>query len=158
MTLGTPRPPRWWTVAFVLLGFLAGAPGAAAASEEPGIRRFELSSGEAAVRLKQFGQQAGREILFPAGAVTGVTTNRVSGELTPRAALGQLLAGTGLTSAEDVQTGAIIIFRPAAAQPASPVEATETGSAQPNSPDSRDRKSTRLNSSHSQQSRMPSSA
>ncbi|MEO7700077.1 MAG: TonB-dependent receptor plug domain-containing protein [Opitutus sp.] len=80
--------------------------------------RFDVPAGDAAEMLKRFSAQARREILFPADAVIGVKTNAIKGALTVRDALDRMVARTGLTVAEDSQTGALMIFR--AAQPKTP--------------------------------------
>ncbi len=93
----------------------AGLPGLRA---DPENRTFDLPAGEAGEILKRFGQQAQREILFPAEAVAGVKTHAVAGDYTPRAALDRLLAHSGLSVVEDARSGALMIFRAAAAPPA----------------------------------------
>jgi iron complex outermembrane receptor protein len=91
-------------------------------------RAFDLPAGEAADTLKRFGRQAGREILFPA-AVGEVRTPPLRGNWPPRGALDHLLAGTGLTAAEDAGSGALIVYR------AAPTVAPEpTGPAHPHAP------------------------
>ncbi|MFZ9839697.1 MAG: STN domain-containing protein, partial [Opitutaceae bacterium] len=69
-------------------------------------RPFDLPAGEASWTLKRFGQQAGREILFPA-ELAAVRTPALRGTFPPRVALDHLLAGTGLTAAEDAGSGAL---------------------------------------------------
>ncbi len=115
MTLGFLRTLPWRTAALLVLGWMTGMACLAATGGLPGTRRFDLPRGEAEVTLKRFGQQAGREILFPAGAVEGVITAALAGEFAPIEALGRLLAGSGLTFAEDARSGALIIFRAAPA-------------------------------------------
>jgi iron complex outermembrane receptor protein len=88
-------------------------------------RNFDVPAGDAIATLKQAAQQAAVEIMFPAATVQGVKTNAVKGELSIRAALDQMLDGTGLVTVEDKKTGAIAVRRdpdpnaPRAAQTAS---------------------------------------
>ncbi|MBE7537468.1 MAG: TonB-dependent receptor [Opitutaceae bacterium] len=72
---------------------------------------FDLPAGEASQTLKQFAQQAQREILFPVQPVGGVQTNDVHGEFSVGEALDRLLSGTELTALVDTKTGAIVIKR-----------------------------------------------
>jgi len=69
---------------------------------------FDVPAGEANRTLKQFAQQAGREIIFP---TLGDRTNAVEGELTVREALDQMLAGTGLVAFESKERGGIVVQR-----------------------------------------------
>lgn len=88
---------------------------------------FDLPAGDAAQTLKQFAQQAKREILFPVQPVGGVRTNAVTGELTVGEALDRLLAGTELSAVEDAKTGAIVVKR--ATSPNAPGRPVEGGTA-----------------------------
>ncbi|MFM8619656.1 MAG: STN domain-containing protein, partial [Opitutaceae bacterium] len=106
MTFGLLRFFRRW--AFLCL---CGALPCWLAGGETAARRFEVPAGAAAETLKRFGQQAGREILFPAEVVAGITTPELRGEWTPLVALERLLAATGLAFAEDPPSGALLIFR-----------------------------------------------
>ena len=90
---------------------------ALARTSDAGRLPFDLSAGEAAETLKRFGAQAAREIMFPAEAVAGVTTNSIKGDFTARDALERMVAGTGLTIVEDEPSGALMIFRAAAPKP-----------------------------------------
>jgi iron complex outermembrane recepter protein len=71
--------------------------------------RFEVEAGDAGDTLKQFASQAGREILFPVGAVAAVKTNAVQGEYSVREGLARLLTGTRLEAKEDAETGALVV-------------------------------------------------
>ncbi|MDP3072957.1 MAG: hypothetical protein Q8N18_21875 [Opitutaceae bacterium] len=73
------------------------------------VRTFDIPAGDAAVTLRRFAQQAGREIVYPAQDVRGHATNTVRGELPVADALRQLLAGTKLASATDAKTNAISV-------------------------------------------------
>lgn len=75
------------------------------------LREFDVPAGPAAESLLRFGQQARREILFPAEAVRGIETPALRGRLAPREAIDRLMANTGLSVAEDQPTGAFMIYR-----------------------------------------------
>ena len=70
---------------------------------------FDVPAGKAAQSLKQFAEQAKREIMFPVESVGEISTNALHGEFTVTDGLNQLLAGTKLRSFEDERTGAIIV-------------------------------------------------
>lgn len=72
-------------------------------------RTFDLPAGRADLTLKQFAGQAGREIVFAPDAVRDTRTPAVRGSFTIEEALQALLAGTGLVSGRDAQTGAIAV-------------------------------------------------
>jgi outer membrane receptor protein involved in Fe transport len=93
-----------------LVLLLLCAPGFAKGATEA-RRSFHLPQGDAAENLRRFASQAGREIMFPADAVAGVTTRAVQGSFAPREALERMLAGTDLTFIEDAQTRAVLISR-----------------------------------------------
>ncbi len=78
---------------------------------EAGPKPFDLPADTAEQSLKRLAEQSGREVLFLADAVENVRTQAVKGEMTPRAALDAMLAGTALTGVEDATTGAITIRR-----------------------------------------------
>ena len=80
-------------------------------------KSFSVPAGAAAQTLKQFAQQAGREIVFSPEVVGDVKTRAVEGELTPRAALDAMLAETGLVGAQESKTGAFAVRRRAGAAP-----------------------------------------
>ena len=81
---------------------------------EDAARTFSLPAGKAAQTLKQFAQQAEREIVFSPEVVGDVETRAVRGALTPRAALDAMLADTGLVAAQEQKTGAFAVRRAAA--------------------------------------------
>ena len=72
-------------------------------------KTFSVPAGAAAQTLKQFAQQAGREIVFSPEVVGEVKTKAVQGELTPRAALDAMLADTGLVAGQEQKTGAFAV-------------------------------------------------
>ncbi|MBI2497702.1 MAG: TonB-dependent receptor plug domain-containing protein [Opitutae bacterium] len=92
-------------------GFLAMAAGlflvAVAFASEPATKKFDVPADKAAAAIKVFSQQAGVEVLFPTDAVAGVRTNAAQGEMTPRAALEKMVAGTGFVVVQDEKTGAL---------------------------------------------------
>ena len=65
---------------------------------EPAKRSFNVPAADAEKSLKVFSEQARLEVLFPTALVSGVRTQPVSGDLPPREALTQMLAGTGLVA------------------------------------------------------------
>lgn len=97
-------------------------------------RRFDVPAGDASETLRQFAQQAGREIVYPAEAVRLHQTNAVRGELPTEVALQRLLAGTRLAAATDDRTGAISVRVLGA--PAPRPEAPRTNAPAPRAADS----------------------
>jgi iron complex outermembrane receptor protein len=95
--------------AAAVLFALALLPGLGAA--EPVRKDYAIPAGPAAPALKQFSAQSGEQLLFSAGAVSGVTTQAVSGHLTAREALDRLVAGTTLAVQQDERTGALAVAR-----------------------------------------------
>lgn len=92
---------------FALLVWLFPALGATEAAKI----NFNVAAGEAGRTLKQFAQQAKREIMFPVQRVDSIKTNALTGELTVKEGLDRLLAGTNLRAFEDEKTGALIVQR-----------------------------------------------
>ena len=72
----------------------AAAQEAAAAAQQ---RRFSIAAQPLAGALTEFGRQAGLQISADAALTRGHASPGVSGTMAPAAALGRLLAGTGLT-------------------------------------------------------------
>lgn len=94
----------------------ASAPHTAAAeAAAPAVEtvRFDLPAGPAARTLADFAEQSGRQVVFLADTVRGITTPTVRGPMPVRLALDQLLAGTGLTVVDDPRTGALLVSAPA---------------------------------------------
>ena len=87
------------------------------AGPDNSARAFRVPAGPANETLKQFAEQAQREILVPSDAVAAVRTPRVFGDYPPREALDRLLAGTRLRALEAADTGGFVIA-PAASAPA----------------------------------------
>ena len=79
------------------------------ASPDNTARTFRVPAGPASDTLKQFAEQAQREILVPSDAVAAVRTQRVFGDYPPREALDRLLAGTRLRALEAADTGGFVI-------------------------------------------------
>lgn len=71
-----------------------------AADDASARKRFDLPRTDAEKALREFSTQSGVQVLFSTDAATGVRTNEVKGEYTPREALGLLLQGTALTFSE----------------------------------------------------------
>ncbi|MET4897787.1 TonB-dependent receptor [Sphingomonadaceae bacterium jetA1] len=64
-------------------------------------RNFSIPAQPLARALTSFGQQAGRQIFFPADSIRGLQSPRVQGRMSARAALALLLNGSGLTVRRD---------------------------------------------------------
>ncbi|HND61991.1 MAG TPA: STN domain-containing protein [Opitutaceae bacterium] len=113
--MGCPPHHAWRSCLRFALGGLAAAflfGGAITrAADEPATGDFHLAAGEASVRLREFAEQSGRQVIFPTELVLGIKTPALDGHLKPREALEQLLAGSELTVWEDPQTGALAIGR-----------------------------------------------
>ena len=75
---------------------------------------FDVPAGNAVQTIKQFAQQAKREIVFP--SVGDIRTNAVQGTLSVREGLDRLLDGTPLTAVEDRKTGAFAVRKGAGAE------------------------------------------
>ncbi|MGH7947300.1 MAG: carboxypeptidase regulatory-like domain-containing protein, partial [Opitutaceae bacterium] len=91
-------------------------------SADDARRNFDIPQGNATETLRQFAQQSGREIIFSADMVQGVTTKAVRGQHRVSDALRRMLEGTNLTALQDERTQAVAIHRKrvAAADPAAP--------------------------------------
>ncbi len=81
-------------------------------------RAFDIRAQPLASALTAFGQQAGRQIFFPAGAIRHRQSPRIVGRMSPRGALDQLLSGSGLTVRSD--DGHMIVLGLVAPQPVAP--------------------------------------
>lgn len=88
--------------------FLVASPSRAA---EPARKVFDIPAGPAESTLRRFSEQAGGQFVFSADKVTGVRTQTVKGEYTPRQALDRLVAGTELRAVQDNSTGALTVDR-----------------------------------------------
>ncbi|HTO05050.1 MAG TPA: TonB-dependent receptor, partial [Opitutus sp.] len=74
-------------------------------------RTFNVPGGDAVRTLQLFSQQSGEQILYPVSEVRGFRTNSIRGNLTPRDALNEMLAGSGLIAVQDQASGAVVIKR-----------------------------------------------
>lgn len=108
MTPPRPSPPGAPLRRLALLVWLGVAIGFGA---EPERKIYTLPAGDATVTLRRYSEQSGEQLVFPPDRVRGVQTNAVRGELTARAALERMLAGTELRIIEDPQTGALAVGR-----------------------------------------------
>ena len=107
---------------------------ALASAADAAKRSFNVPAADAEKALKVFSEQARLEVLFPTALVLGVRTQSVSGDLPPRDALTQMLAGTGLVAVQDEKTGALSL-RSGAKEPTSKnVEADPSRAARPIGP------------------------
>ncbi|MDI1248629.1 MAG: TonB-dependent receptor [Lacunisphaera sp.] len=84
---------------------------AVAFASEPTLKKFDVPADKAPAAIKVFSQQAGVEVLVPTDAVAGIKTNAAQGEMTPRAALEKMVAGTGFVVVPDEQRGALGLRR-----------------------------------------------
>ncbi len=92
---------------------------------------LDIPAAPALQSFKQFAAQTRVQLLYAVDVVEGVTTNAVTGELTPRRALTQMLAGTGLIVTESKTSGALAVRR--ASDPnASRAVTAGTAAARPN--------------------------
>ncbi len=73
--------------------------------------------------LRQFAQQAGQQVLFPAEEIRGIRTSAVRGEMSVRDGLERMLAGTPLRAAFDEASGTFAVSR----QPATTSSASSPG-------------------------------
>jgi iron complex outermembrane recepter protein len=87
------------TLAWCTAGFAA----------DPVRKVYDVPAGDAATTLRDFSQQSGEQIFYPTDAVRGVQTRAVSGELSARGALEQMLEGTDLVIVQDSATGALAV-------------------------------------------------
>ena len=97
-------PPRWRSVLILGALFLANVTCGAE-------RAFSIPGGDAVRTLQLFSQQSGEQILYPVSEVSGFRTNLVQGTFTPRKALDQMLAESGLIAVQDQASGAVVIKR-----------------------------------------------
>lgn len=81
-------------------------------------KSYSIPAGAATDALAAFTAQSGEQIVYPAEAVRAVRTNAVRGELTARAALEQLIAGTDLVVVQDATSGALGLRRASDPSPA----------------------------------------
>ncbi|MCG2840264.1 TonB-dependent receptor [Sandaracinobacter sp. RS1-74] len=85
----------------MLLGSASGlslAPAAALAqSSQTEARPFDIPAQPLATALQRFMQQSGLQLSYPSDLTAGVSSRGVSGSMPAVEAIGQLLAGTGLT-------------------------------------------------------------
>lgn len=111
----TPAFPSFLRrVQLSLLGFLCLAVLRLPAAEPAAATKtFDIPAGNAAETLKQFSAQTGADdrLLYSTEAVAGVKTNAVQGEMTARAALDQMVAGTELSVVEDRKAGGLMLVR-----------------------------------------------
>src|SRR5947207_959160 len=96
--------PTWLSIAAASRGGSLALDVSAAAPVAQ--KQFNVPGGDASTTLKQFAAQSAEPIVYMVDNVRGEKTNAISGNLTPRAALEQMLEGTGLTPSQDPATGA----------------------------------------------------
>jgi outer membrane receptor protein involved in Fe transport len=96
----------------------ATAPAAAAQAE----RRIDIAGGAMATALTECAREMRVELVFDARLVAGKRASRLRGRFTPDAALGRLLAGSGL-GFRRASGGAFVVYALAAADPLPPEQA-----------------------------------
>jgi hypothetical protein len=82
----------------------------------PLTRYFDLPAGTAEKSLKQFSEQAGKEVLFATQIAKAVRTQPVKGEMTARDAIDRMLVGTGLVVYQEEKTGVFSVRLPTDAE------------------------------------------
>ena len=92
-------------------------------------RNFDVASGPAVKSIPDFARQAGLQIIAPADQLKGVNTPQIKGAIDARAALKQLIAGTGLTIASD--NGAVVSLKRVAPVPQASAAAASATDAPP---------------------------
>lgn len=88
-------------------------------------RVFDVPAQSAVDAIPELARQARVQIVASAGQLEGVYTPNVAGEMAPREALSQLIAGTGLQIASD--EGGVFLLQSGASAPATRSGATTTG-------------------------------
>lgn len=92
---------------------------------EAQVKTFDIAAQAAGRAIPEFARQSGLQIIAPADALAGLRTPAIKGAVDARAALRDLIAGTGLEIASD--DGARIVLRRArAATNASPQSSSST--------------------------------
>jgi outer membrane receptor for ferric coprogen and ferric-rhodotorulic acid/opacity protein-like surface antigen len=100
MLRSNPRRRAAWLCSAALALALGGASAAHAQSAiatAGAERAYSIAAGPTATALARFSEQSGLQLVYDASAVEGRGSPGVEGRLTTDAALGRLLAGTGLT-------------------------------------------------------------
>jgi iron complex outermembrane receptor protein len=97
---------------------LAAAPAAVMAQSRPPeaqtpARVFDIPAGPLAAALDRFSRQSGKPVLYRSAEVETVRSDGARGSLSPDAALGAVLSGTGFEARRD-RSGAVAIVRSAA--------------------------------------------
>src|SRR6266404_3395451 len=93
-SLRCTRMALLWVTAVLVMLSLALQPATAQSSDR---HHFDIPTGDLGEALTLLGQQAEREIVFPAEIARGKRSVAVQGDLTAKEALDRLLAGSGLT-------------------------------------------------------------
>ncbi len=97
------------------------------AAEDTG-KRYDIAPGDAAITLKRFAEDSGKQVVFLVDTVRGIRTNPLKGEFTVREALRVLVANTVLMVVEDVETGALMVRRTGESlKPVAPTERASSG-------------------------------
>lgn len=105
----------------------------AVATAQAQTRSFDVPPDAAVRSIPLFARQAGLQIVAPADGLGGVSTPAIRGDRDVRAALRELLAGTGLVIASDAG-GVIVLQRGAAAAPSAAAATTPPAAQAANTP------------------------
>jgi outer membrane receptor protein involved in Fe transport len=84
-----------------------------AAADSAAKQHFDIAAGDLTTSLELLEKASGIELLYDASLLKGVGSQGVEGDLTPRAALAVLLAGTGFVQVEGPNGLTLIERRPA---------------------------------------------
>lgn len=118
-------------MAALLLGLACLLLSPLAHGAENAKKSFDIPDGDALATLKQFSAQGEARLLYSVDAVRNVKTNAVKGAFTPRDALQQLVANTGLVVTENAKDGALALSRGSTPDPNVPRAARTTSSDRP---------------------------
>ncbi|HEY5759336.1 MAG TPA: TonB-dependent receptor plug domain-containing protein, partial [Steroidobacter sp.] len=99
----------WSAIAVAALAALAAT---AVRAETPPAQLFEIPAGELVRALEVLSRQIPVSLIYQPDQMRGVKTDGVSGVLTPREAVLQLLRGSTLQLSTDASTGALLITLP----------------------------------------------
>ncbi len=102
--------------------FVIPALSLALTAAEPVKKNYDIPAGVAEQTLKAFSTQSELEVLFATKTAGKTPTNAIRGELTAREAIDRLLAGTGLSAAQDEKTGAFTVTSDPNASGADPTQ------------------------------------
>src|SRR5262245_27673626 len=112
MTTRAPTRRRWPAISsarHLLIAILIAGLSSLSFAADTTKKTYDVPAGDAIASLKRFSEQSGREIVYPADALKGVTTKPVKGQFTAMEAVNQMLAGSDLYVIQDEKTGALAV-------------------------------------------------